>query len=52
LDLSLSTNECTDPHLDKNTPMCGSGLTVCVWRVSRVHEGKEHVAKPHEPNGM
>ena len=52
MDLSLSTKEYTDPDLDKDTPMCGSGLIFCLRSISRVHEGKEHVGKPHEPNGM
>ena len=51
MDLSLSTKEYADPHLDKDT-MCKSGPTICVQSISRVHEGKEHVAKPHESIGL
>ena len=29
LDKSLSTKEYTDPHLDEDSPMCVSGLTIC-----------------------
>jgi len=39
----------TDPHLDKDIPMCGSGPKTCVLSISRVHEGK-NVVKVH--NGM
>jgi len=27
--MSLSTKEYADPHLDEDTPMCVSGLTIC-----------------------
>jgi len=32
--------------------MCGSGPETCVLSISKVHERKEHVMKPHAFNGM
>jgi len=46
-----SDTQYTDPHLDKDIPMCGLGCAICFWSSLEYMRAK-NVAKAHKPNGM